>query len=56
MSKAALTSTFSTLAALGVEAMVTELDISLSSTTTDELRFQAAIWGDYLDVRSQLLR
>ncbi|KZV77349.1 glycoside hydrolase family 10 protein [Peniophora sp. CONT] len=49
VSKAALTSTFSTLAALGVEAMVTELDISLSSTTSDELRFQAAIWGDYLD-------
>ena len=50
VSKAALSSTFSTLAALGVDAMITELDISLSSTTSDELRFQAAIWGDYLDV------
>ena len=50
VSKAALKSTFSTLAALGVDAMVTELDIKLSSTTQADLRFQAAVWGDMLDV------
>ncbi|KZV77385.1 carbohydrate-binding module family 1 protein [Peniophora sp. CONT] len=48
-SKAALTKTFSTLADLGVEAMLTELDVSLSGTAEENLRFQAAIWGDYLD-------
>ncbi|KAF8316682.1 glycoside hydrolase [Clavulina sp. PMI_390] len=48
VSKAALTSTFSTLAALGVEAMITELDISAASDSAT-LRYQAAIWGDYLD-------
>lgn len=48
VSKAALASTFSTLAALGVEAMVTELDISAATDSATE-RYQAAIWGDYLD-------
>lgn len=51
-SKAALTSTFSTLAALGVDALITELDISAATDSSTE-RYQAAIWGDYLDV-SQL--
>ena len=50
-SKAALTQTFATLAGMGVEALITELDIKLSSTTQADLRFQAAIWGDMLDVR-----
>ena len=54
-SKAALTQTFSTLAELGAEAMITELDVSLSGTTEENLRFQAAIWGDYLDVRPSLV-
>ena len=49
-SKAALTETFSSLADLGVDAMITELDVSLSGTAQENLRFQAAIWGDYLDV------
>lgn len=49
VSKAVLTSTFSTLAALGAEAMITELDIS-AATDSATLRYQAAIWGDYLDV------
>lgn len=54
VSKAALTSTFSTLAALGVEAMITELDISAATDSATE-RYQAAIWGDYLDVSLALL-
>ncbi|KAF8966736.1 glycoside hydrolase superfamily [Flammula alnicola] len=49
VSKAALSSTFSKLAALGATAMITELDISLPSATSANERFQAAIWGDYLD-------
>ncbi|KAG8842845.1 hypothetical protein FRB96_004707 [Tulasnella sp. 330] len=48
VSKSALQSTFATLAALGVEAMVTELDISAATDSATE-RYQAAIWGDYLD-------
>ncbi|VDB95864.1 unnamed protein product [Peniophora sp. CBMAI 1063] len=48
-SKDALTQTFSTLADLGAEALITELDVSLSGTAEENLRFQAAIWGDYLD-------
>lgn len=51
VSKAALTSTFASLAELGVEAMITELDIDAGADDTDTLRYQAAIWGDYLDVR-----
>ncbi|KAF7297504.1 Beta-xylanase [Mycena indigotica] len=47
--KSALATTFSTLAALGVESMITELDISLNSNNQANLRYQAAIWGDYLD-------
>ena len=53
--KADLTDTFATLADLGVEAMVTEIDITLNSTSDEDLRFQAAVWGDYMDVRSLLL-
>ena len=52
--KADLTNTFAALADLGVEAMVTEIDITLNSTSDEDLRFQAAIWGDYIDVRSLL--
>lgn len=51
VSKADLTNTFAGLAGLGVEAMVTEIDITLNSATEEDLRFQAAIWGDYIDVR-----
>ncbi|KAJ7195792.1 glycoside hydrolase superfamily [Mycena pura] len=47
--KQALATTFSTLAAEGVEAMITEMDIELNSNTQANLRYQAAIWGDYLD-------
>jgi endo-1,4-beta-xylanase len=49
-SKAALKANFAKLAALGANAMVTELDIKLSSTSSADERYQAAIWGDYLDV------
>lgn len=49
VSKAALSSTFSKLAALNATAMITELDISLPSATSAYERYQAAIWGDYLD-------
>ncbi|KAJ6506808.1 glycoside hydrolase superfamily [Mycena sanguinolenta] len=47
--KQALASTFSTLAALGVSTMITEMDIELNGDTSAYLRYQAAIWGDYLD-------
>nr|GAT43893.1 glycoside hydrolase [Mycena chlorophos] len=47
--KSALASTFSTLAALGVDAMITEMDIEVNADNTANLRYQAAIWGDYLD-------
>jgi len=47
--KQQLATTFSTLAALGVNAMITEMDIELNANTTAYLRYQAAIWGDYLD-------
>jgi len=47
--KQALATTFSTLAAEGVEAMITEMDIAVNSNTQANLRYQAAIWGDYLD-------
>lgn len=52
VSKAALTATFAKLAALGATAMITEMDIALPSGTTAYERLQAAIWGDYLDVRA----
>lgn len=48
-SKSALSTTFSQLAALGVDVMVTELDIELNANTAAYQRYQAAIWGDYLD-------
>ncbi|KAF9473589.1 glycoside hydrolase [Pholiota conissans] len=48
-SKAALTANFAKLAALGANAMITELDISLPSTSSANERLQAAIWGDILD-------
>lgn len=54
MSKAVLKSTFSQLAALGVQAMVTELDIS-AATDSSTKRYQAAIWGDYLDVSLHII-
>ncbi|KAF8206844.1 glycoside hydrolase superfamily [Mycena galopus ATCC 62051] len=47
--KQALATTFSTLAALGVSVMVTEMDIEVASDSSAYLRYQAAIWGDYLD-------
>lgn len=50
VSKSALASTFAQLATLGAEALITELDVKLSSATSANERYQAAIWGDYLDV------
>ncbi|VDC00606.1 unnamed protein product [Peniophora sp. CBMAI 1063] len=50
VSKAQLAKTFAGLAELGVEAMITEIDITLNSSAEEDLRFQAAIWGDYIDV------
>ncbi|KAJ7854093.1 glycoside hydrolase superfamily [Mycena olivaceomarginata] len=47
--KQALATTFSTLAALGVNSMITEMDIAVNADNTANLRYQAAIWGDYLD-------
>ncbi|KAJ6452474.1 glycoside hydrolase superfamily [Mycena sanguinolenta] len=47
--KQALATTFSTLAALGVSAMITEMDIEVASDSSAYLRYQAAIWGDYID-------
>ncbi|KAJ7487995.1 glycosyl hydrolase family 10-domain-containing protein, partial [Mycena latifolia] len=47
--KSDLANNFAKLAALGATAMVTELDIKLSSATSANERYQAAIWGDYLD-------
>jgi hypothetical protein len=52
-SKAALATNFQKLAALGANAMVTEIDIKISGTSSANERFQAAIWGDYLDVRTR---
>jgi endo-1,4-beta-xylanase len=46
-----LSATFDKLAASGVHAFVTELDIKVNSNSTADQRYQAAIWGDYLDVR-----
>ncbi|KZV77759.1 carbohydrate-binding module family 1 protein [Peniophora sp. CONT] len=48
-SKSALATTFANLATLGATAMITELDVKLSSATSANERYQAAIWGDYLD-------
>ncbi|VDB90883.1 unnamed protein product [Peniophora sp. CBMAI 1063] len=50
VSKAELTSTFAELTRLGVNALVTEIDIALTSDSEEDLRMQAAIWGDYVDV------
>jgi endo-1,4-beta-xylanase len=48
--KSALEANFAKLAALGANAMITELDIKLTDTSSASERYQAAIWGDYLDV------
>jgi GH35 family endo-1,4-beta-xylanase len=45
-----LRATFARLAGLGADALVTEIDIALVANTTADARYQAAIWGDYLDV------
>jgi GH35 family endo-1,4-beta-xylanase len=50
-SKADLMSTFSRLHNLGADGFITEIDIALQANTTADQRYQAAIWGDYLDVR-----
>ncbi|KAJ7783946.1 glycoside hydrolase superfamily [Mycena maculata] len=47
--KEELATTFSTLAALGVNAMITEMDIEIGQNNTAYLRYQASIWGDYVD-------
>jgi hypothetical protein len=49
-SKAALTANFKKLAALGASGLITELDVKLSSNSSANERYQAAIFGDYLDV------
>jgi endo-1,4-beta-xylanase len=66
VTKADLTSTFSQLAKLGAQALITEIDVSraflreralsdthdqvkVSGTDSASERYQAAIWGDYLD-------
>jgi endo-1,4-beta-xylanase len=52
VSKSALSATFAKLAALGATAMITELDIAIQNgVSSASERYQAAIWGDYLDVR-----
>ncbi|KAJ7096565.1 glycoside hydrolase superfamily [Mycena belliarum] len=48
-SKSALAANFAKLAALGADALITELDIKLNSASSADERYQAAIWGDYLD-------
>ncbi|KAJ6468506.1 glycoside hydrolase superfamily [Mycena vitilis] len=47
--KADLSATFAKLAALGANAMITEMDMKISGTSSVNERYQAAIWGDYLD-------
>jgi endo-1,4-beta-xylanase len=49
-SKAAFKANFAKLAALGTQGMITEVDIKISGSSTANLRYQAAIWGDYIDV------
>jgi endo-1,4-beta-xylanase len=49
-SKAALKANLAKLEALGADGLITELDIKISGSSSQNLRFQAAIWGDYLDV------
>ncbi|KAJ6554861.1 glycoside hydrolase superfamily, partial [Mycena capillaripes] len=47
--KSDLVNNFAKLAALGANAMITEMDIKISGTSSAVERYQAAIWGDYLD-------
>jgi endo-1,4-beta-xylanase len=49
VSKADLKSSFSKLAGLGAKGLITEMDIKVSGTSSANLRYQAAIWGDYID-------
>ncbi|KZO91787.1 glycoside hydrolase family 10 protein [Calocera viscosa TUFC12733] len=44
-----LETTFQRLADMGVDALITEMDMWIPSNTTAALRYQAAIWGDYID-------
>jgi endo-1,4-beta-xylanase len=48
-SKSDLAANFAKLAGMGVDAYITELDIQVISNATVDARYQAAIWGDYLD-------
>jgi endo-1,4-beta-xylanase len=50
VSKAALEANLQKLAALGANGLITELDVKLSSNSSANERYQAAIFGDYLDV------
>jgi endo-1,4-beta-xylanase len=52
VSKAALEANLKKLAGLGANGLITELDVKLSSTSSANERYQAAIFGDYLDVRA----
>ncbi|KZV88651.1 glycoside hydrolase [Exidia glandulosa HHB12029] len=47
--KTDLGATFKRLAGLGVDVLVTEIDIVVQTNTTADARWQAAIWGDTLD-------
>jgi hypothetical protein len=47
--KAQLETTFARLNALGVEALITEMDLWIQANDTINQRYQAAIWGDYVD-------
>ncbi|KAJ7696518.1 glycoside hydrolase superfamily [Mycena rosella] len=47
--KSDLANTFAKLAALGATGMITEMDVKLSDTSSASERYQAAIWGDYID-------
>lgn len=52
--KADLKANFARLENLSVDAYVTEIDISLVQNSTADARYLAAIWGDFLDVRTLL--
>jgi hypothetical protein len=52
VAKSALEANLKKLAALGANGLITELDVKLPSGTSSAAeRYQAAIYGDYLDVR-----
>lgn len=48
-SKEALQATFAQFGAIGLDALITEFDVWLQDASYASLRWQAAIYGDYLD-------